>query len=104
MIPLPSQNLLKHLKIKQSIAEDEILVFTFGNSGLVKLWSGTTGRCLFVQGDKTYEKSTSRDAEHQQVFLDAYFNASTRLFYANTVDHTIVSFHTKKLMLDKQVN
>lgn len=61
-----------------------------------------------MQEDKTYEKNmdkaASRDAEHQQVFLNAYFNASTRLFYTNTVDHTIVSFHAKKLTLDKQVH
>jgi hypothetical protein len=107
LITLPSVDHLKPLKLKQTLTPDEPLFFTFGNSGLIKLWSGTTGRCLFIQEDKTYEKRTansySKDNEHQQVFLNAYFNETTRLFYANTVDHNIVAFNIKKLKLEKQV-
>ena len=94
--------------MNSTFANDEILMFTFGNSGLIKLWSGTTGRCLFIQEDKTYEKITgstySKDAEHRQVFLQAFFNKHTRLFYVNTVDHNLVTFSIKKLLLDKQVS
>jgi len=107
LITLPSTDLLKYLKIKQTFTPDEPLFFTFGNSGLIKLWSGTTGRCLLIQEDKTYEKiannSYSKDIEHQQVFLNAYFNVTTRLFYTNTIDHNIVAFNIKKLKLEKQV-
>ena len=99
---------MKSLKLHQTFTPDEPLFFTFGNAGLIKLWSGTTGRCLFVQEDKTYEKQTNnlygKDNEHQQVFLNAYFNPTTRLFYTNTVDHNIVAFNLKKLKLEKQVN
>lgn len=105
---LPSVDLFKPLKLHQTFTADEPLFFTFGNSGLIKLWSGTTGRCLFVQEDKTYEKQANnpygKDIEHQQVFLNAYFNPTTRLFYTNTVDHNIVAFNLKKLKLEKQVN
>lgn len=104
----PSIDLLKPLKLKQTFSPDEPLFFTFGNSGLIKLWSGTTGRCLLTQEDKTYEKiaanSYGKDTEHDQVFLNAYFNEKTRLFYANTVDHNVVAFNLKKLKLEKQVN
>ena len=83
------------------------MFFTFGNFGLIKLWCGTTGRCLLIQEDKTYEKITantySKDTEHQQVFLNAYFNKTTHMFYANTIDHNIVAFNIKKLKLEKQV-
>ena len=107
VIPVPSLNLLKSLKLKQTFSDDDVLVFTFGNSGLIKLWSGSTGRCLFTQEDTTYQKITgnsySKDTEHQQVFLNAFYNAKTKLFYVNTVDHNIVAFHLKKLALDKQV-
>lgn len=101
--------MLKPLKLKQAFSPDEPLFFTFGNSGVIKLWSGTTGRCLLTQEDRTYEKITSgaahgKDTEHQQVFLDAHFNEATRMFYANTVEHNIVAFSTKKLRLDKQVS
>lgn len=88
--------------------DDKILFFTFGNSGLIKLWSGTSSRCVFVQEDKTYEKITgnvhSKDTEHQQVFLQAYYNTNTSLFYVNTADHNIVTFKIKKLVLDTQVS
>lgn len=74
---------------------------------MIKLWSGKTGRCILIQEDKTYEKVTgnqySKDQEHQQVFLNAYFNETTRMFYTNTVDHNIIAFNIKKLKLDKQV-
>ncbi len=107
LIALPSIDLLKQLKVKQTFSPDEPLFFTFGNSGLIKFWSGTTGRCLLIQEDKTYEKiatnSYSKDTEHQQVFLNAYFNETTRMFYANTIDHNIVAFNIKKLKLEKQV-
>jgi len=107
LITLPSPDLLKHLKIKQTFTPDEPLFFTFGNSGLIKLWSGTTGRCLLIQEDKTYEKISnnpySKDIEHQQVFLNAYFNEITNMFYTNTIDHNIVAFNIKKLKLEKQV-
>ena len=107
LISLPSVNLLKHLKIKQTFTPNEPLFFTFGNSGLIKLWSGTTGRCLLIQEDKTYEKFStnlySKDIEHQQVFLNAYFNENTHMFYTNTIDHNIVIFNIKKLRLEKQV-
>ncbi|CAF0814946.1 unnamed protein product [Adineta ricciae] len=107
LVSLPSHDFLKPLKLKHTFSSDEPLFFTFGNSGLVKLWSGTTGRCLLIQEDKTYEKvannsSFSKDIEHQQVFLNAYFNEATRMFYTNTVDHTIVAFNIKKLKLEKQ--
>ena len=108
MITLPSVDLLKSLTLHQTFTPDEPLFFTFGNSGLIKLWSGSTGRCLFVQEDRTYEKvannSYSKDNEHQQVFLDAYFNPTTRSFYTNTIDHNIVAFNLKKLKLEKQVS
>ena len=107
LISLPSLDLLKPLKIKQTFTPDDPLFFTFGNSGLIKLWCGTTGRCLLIQEDKTYEKLTtntySKDTEHQQVFLNAYFNKTTHMFYANTIDHNIVAFNIKKLKLEKQV-
>jgi U3 small nucleolar RNA-associated protein 13 len=108
LITLPSNDFLKYLKIKQTFTPDEPLFFTFGNSGLIKFWSGTTGRCLLIQEDKTYEKiannsSYSKDIEHQQVFLNAYFNETTRMFYTNTIDHNIVAFNIKKLKLEKQV-
>ncbi|CAF2157169.1 unnamed protein product [Rotaria magnacalcarata] len=106
LISLPSMDYLKPLKIKQTFSPNEPLFFTFGNSGLVKLWSGTTGRCLLIQEDKTHEKtagnSYSKDKEHEQVFLNAYFNETTRMFYTNTVDHNIVAFNIKKLKLEKQ--
>jgi hypothetical protein len=107
LIALPSIDFLKQLKIKQTFTSDDPLFFTFGNSGLIKLWCGTTGRCLLIQEDTTYEKiaanSYSKDAEHQQVFLSAYFNETTHMFYTNTVDHNIVAFNIKKLRLEKQV-
>lgn len=107
ILTLPSMDLLKPLKLKQTFAPDEPLFFTFGNSGLIKLWSGTTGRCLLTQEDKTYEKivanAHSKDNEHDQVFLNAYFNEKTRLFYTNTVDHNIVAFSLKNLKLERQV-
>ncbi|CAF1358144.1 unnamed protein product [Rotaria sordida] len=106
LIALPSVDYLKKLKIKQTFASDELLFFTFGNSGLIKLWSGTTGRCLLIQEDKTYEKiaanSYGKDKEHEQVFLNAYFNETTRMFYTNTIDHNIIAFNIKKLKLEKQ--
>ncbi|CAF4204049.1 unnamed protein product, partial [Adineta steineri] len=106
LISLPSHDYLKQLKLKQTFNSDDPLFFTFGNSGLIKLWSGTTGRCLLIQEDKTYEKVANnqygKDIEHQQIFLNAFFNETTRMFYTNTVDHNIVAFNLKKLKLDKQ--
>lgn len=107
LISLPSIDYLKALKIKETFNPDEPLFFTFGNSGVIKLWSGKTGRCLFIQEDKTHEKTAgnahTKDKEHEQVFLNACFNETTRMFYTNTVDHNIVAFSMKKLKLEKQV-
>ena len=105
LISLSSIDLLKPLKIKQTFSPDDPLFFTFGNSGLIKLWCGTTGRCLLIQEDKTYEKvagsSYSKETEHDQVFLNAYFNQTTHMFYTNTIDHNIVAFNIKKLNIRK---
>ncbi|CAF0840057.1 unnamed protein product [Didymodactylos carnosus] len=105
LIVLQSNANVKQLRLKQALSSHDKYFFTFGNAGLMKLWSIQTGQCLHVQEDKSYEKSISqyqKDKEHQQVFLQAFYNKKKQLFYASTIDHTIVSFDIQTLTLQKQ--